>query len=345
MSIRHQAFFARRLATLLGAGISLPEAFSFIAKSSRKKKNMHATYHWIIEKIKSGQTASDALSASKIFHKSLVHLVEVGESSGSISEALNQAALMLERRDGLTKKIIGIMIYPVFIGCATLGIAGFLVMYIFPKIVPLVTGMNIQIPLLTQGLMIVSALLIRHWPIVFGGGAGTALLVFIIWKLSSVVRESIRRIVFLVPIVGSIFKGYILIEIFSSLSLLLEHGELLPISLESIRDGTSYTEYEKLFTRAIEVVNKGAKLSDAFAGQRLVPELAADLIETGERTGGVAAACAHIARIYESEVEDLIQRISRIIEPVLMLCMGGVVGSIALSIVLPIYEITNHLNH
>jgi type II secretory pathway component PulF len=70
-----------------------------------------------------------------------------------------------------------------------------------------------------------------------------------------------------------------------------------------------------------------------------------DLIETGERTGGLASACSNIARMYESETDETIQRISRVIEPVLMLCMGGVVGSIALSIVMPIYEITNHLNH
>ena len=134
-SLYGQAQYARRMATLLAAGISLPEALSFLLKSVVKKKTIHRVFSVICTEVERGRTYSETLQASELFDTSLVHMVRIGERSGSLEQALIRAAEMLERRDQLSKKLTGIMVYPAFIGIATLGIAGFLVMYIFPKII------------------------------------------------------------------------------------------------------------------------------------------------------------------------------------------------------------------
>jgi type II secretory pathway component PulF len=125
LSIREQARCAHRLAILLKAGISLPEAFSFIAKSFSKKKSIHAIFIRIIKKVITGQRCSSVLAEESIFDQAFIYLMQIGEESGSLEEALDHAAAMLERRDDMSKKITGVMIYPVFITFATLAIACF----------------------------------------------------------------------------------------------------------------------------------------------------------------------------------------------------------------------------
>ncbi len=345
LSIQRQIRITRRLATLLGGGISLPESLSFIVRSIPEKTRLHRQFSSIVEAVKKGQLCSTALGDTHLFDSSLLHMVRIGERSGSLEHALLEASSMLERRDDMSKKIIGVMIYPVFISIATIGIAFFLILYIFPKIIPLVTSMNIPLPFLTRLLMLVNSLFVHHWLLIAVSLGGLLSGVIFIWKVSQYSHEVARAILFRIPILGILFSAPIIIQIFKSLGLLLEHGELLPRALGAVRDGMHQTELKRLLDCSIQSINKGGKLSETFRGNYLFPSLILDLIETGERAGGISLACSNIARIYEVELNEIIQRISRIIEPVLMLGMGGVVGSIALSIVMPIYEITNHIGH
>ncbi|MEI6057793.1 MAG: type II secretion system F family protein [bacterium] len=351
LNARAQARFARRCATFLGGGISLPDTLGFIARSIPDKNKLHQIYIVMIGAVNTGQSFSTALAASQLFDSAFVHLVRIGESSGSLEEALIQIAATLERRDELSKKLTSVMIYPAFISAATLGIALFLILYIFPKIIPLVTSMGIPLPLLTRILLSIQAALTHHWLMIMLCCAGAISLLTLFWKMSARFREYIRAILFLLPIVGRMLRAMAVISIFKPLGLLLDRGEVLPVALSSVRDGLPYSEFKRIVDNSIFLVTRGGKLSEAFTSMRhivfrrtIFDSIIIDLLETGERTGSVAHACENIARIYESELDETIDRISRVIEPLLMLGMGGVVGSIALSIIMPIYEITNHLS-
>lgn len=352
LSIAEQARIARRLSILLGEGIPLLES----ARLMKKPARVQVAFSSIATQISHGQTCSVSFEATGAFDQSLVEMIRIGEQSGTLAGAFARAAVFLDSRDNLSKKITGAMIYPAFIACATLGIAIFLVVFIFPKIIPLITGMNIPLPFLTRVLMVVSDLLVRCWLIIISGISIGAVAAKILWKYSRLMRRLIRRLLFSVPIIGAIFRGRMMVEIFRPLGLLIEHGELVPKAIVSVGKSlrTRNEEYSRAIFAAARAVVLGENLATALISRfpkfpysvfspALFPSIVTEFLEIGERTGSMAGACSHIASIYEAEVEESIKRITQIIEPALMLGMGLTVGSIALSIVMPIYSITSHL--
>jgi type IV pilus assembly protein PilC len=339
LSIAEQSRIVRRLSTLLGAGISLIEATQLMKSSAR----MSSIFTNISGNISKGTTCSKAFETTGVFDQSLVEMICIGEQSGTLGSAFARAGMFLESRDNLSKKITGAMIYPAFIACATFGIAVFLVVYIFPKIIPLITGMNIPLPFLTRLLMVVSDILTRRWLVIVVGIVVGILVAKLLWKYSAVVRRWSRRFLFSLPIVGAIYRGRMMVEIFRPLGLLLDHGELVPRALVSVGKSlrNRNEEYSRALFFAAKTVIDGENITASL--RKLFPSIVTEFLEIGERTGSVAGACSHIATIYEAEIEESIKRITQVIEPTLMLCMGLTVGAIALSIVMPIYSITSHL--
>ncbi len=342
-SVGEQIRFSRRVAALLGAGMSIAEAFLFVERSmSGKKKDVVKE---IIEEISRGRQCSEIFSGIGAFDRSLMHMVAIGEKSGSLETAFAQAALLLEKRQALSRKVYGALIYPGFIACATAGIAIFLVVYIFPKIIPLITGMNIPLPFLTRILIFVSHILVYHWLLIIAASVCLLAGIYLVWNYVRLVRRAAGIIFMHIPLAGAIFRAKILIQIFKPLGLLLGHGEHIPEALVSVAGIIGNDEYaEALRAGAVQVTRGESFAKYVSAHEHIFPQLVIDFLETGERTGGIAIACEHIAALYESEVDESVKHISTIIEPVLMLGMGIVVGGIALSIVMPIYEITGHLS-
>lgn len=342
LSIAEQGRITRRLSTLLSAGIPLLEAVRLIQKPA-------AVWKIIVAKISEGRTCSEAFKASAAFDQSLIEMIRIGEQSGTLADAFIRAAIFLENRDNLSKKITGAMIYPAFIACATLGIAVFLVVVIFPKIIPLIAGMNIPLPFLTRMLIVVSGVLTGYWFVIIVGILVGIIMARLLWKYFGCIRRLIRRFVFIIPIMGAIFRGRMMVEIFRPLGLLLEHGELVPRALISVGKSLRNEQYADILFSAARIVTDGENLAVALTSPSRIfssgffPSIVGEFLEIGERTGTVAMTCGHIAAMYEAEVEESIKRITQVIEPVLMLGMGLTVGSIALSIVMPIYSITSHL--
>jgi type IV pilus assembly protein PilC len=302
----------------------------------------------VIEEVSSGQTFASALNKHFRMNDFLLTMVHVGEQSGSLGQSLHQAALILQGNDERKKKIIGAFVYPGFIALATLGISSFLVIYIFPKIIPLITSMKIELPLLTKIVMHISDTVRHDWYILFPGATLTFLLFYIVWIRTLFLKKFCFSILFSTPLLGKIFCSSAWVILLHPISALLGRGESLPLSLSCAGEISKYNFYTILFTEASEYVKTGGSLSDYFEIKsklypKYIPPLVIELLLMGEKTAGIKEACDHLIDIFKAEVEESIARLSQSIEPILMICMGCIVGSIALSIILPIYEITNHL--
>ena len=347
LSVAEQARLLRRFSSLLGAGISLLEAIRLMR---------HPLFDRVGQGIERGEIASSTFAQLRVFDRSVIEIMRIGERSGTLDQALYQAAASLESRDAVSRKITGALIYPSFIGCATLGIACFLIVYIFPKIIPLVVSMGIPLPIMTRVLMMVSRVLIQYWPAIILMVTCSGVMSVLLWKYSSAFSLLCRRLILSLPIIGGMIRSRIIVDIFRPRGLLLEHGELLPSALVSVSKSLSNADYKALLFTTSILINNGDSFAVSIAststrdGKRimsllknLIPHTVIDFIKIGERTGGLASACNHIATIYEAEVEELVKRMSVLVEPALMLGMGITAGAIALSIVMPIYEITNHL--
>lgn len=278
------------------------------------------------------------------FDPFVISMVAHGELSGILTISLKQASQIMEKRNEVGMKIIGACIYPALIVLATLCMSLFLVMYIFPKIVPLFSSMNITLPMLTRVVLRIYEILRQYGILIFGILLTGSASIYYLYRKNKKISSAIQIFFLTLPIIGNIIKKYFISIYCRNIGILLDCGQSLPIIIEWNRDSSSLEPYARAWNICRLEVVKGVPLSECLRSfQTLFPPIVSDMISIGERTGSLASMFHHVSCIYEQEIDDFVKALSTTIEPVLMIFMGGLVGSIALSIILPIYDITNHL--
>ncbi len=345
MNKKDQMIFSQRLSILISSGISLGEALRIITKMEKSPKKVKIQNH-ILESVEKGYSLSKSILSSKIkFDSTLLMMIKNGESSGTLSLSLKQAASTLERGIELKKKIISTLIYPMFIALATAGMALFLVLFIFPKIIPLLTSMNVSLPFLTKLVQKGYRFLIEYGIVTCVITFILIFCLFILYKKVLRVRKLFQFVIFKIPLIGITLKKIVISIYFRSAGMLLSHGQSLVSILDEAGKSKAYEVYKMFWEEGSREVSRGVSLSEYIKKYpHLFPSLVPDMISIGERTGKTNDMFIQISKIYEEEIDHSIKQFSTFIEPVLMILMGILVGSIALSIILPIYEITNHLS-
>lgn len=340
-----QIFFSQRLALLLNSGVSIIEALSMM-KNMDKSVQRKMVYDTFIEDIEKGISLSKSIKKIGLRFKDILFvLIQNGENGGNLSEALIQGHDYLEKKNEMNKKIINSLIYPAFIVLATIGMTLFLILYIFPKIIPLLTSLDIKPPLVTRIVQSLYYFLISYglW-----FGLGIVLMVFLfrfIIKKSEYIKYRIDLLILSTPFINNYIKIHTMSSICGIGEMLLASGKGLPDVLFFSKESSKNVVYKKVFSEMHEESVKGVSLSiSLYKNKKFFPSLLPDMCSLGERTGSLGTMLKHCSRIFEQDIDDSLKRFSSLIEPCLMVFMGLIVGSIALSIILPVYEITNHLS-
>lgn len=346
MNKKQQLHFIHMCGVLLESGISIREALSIIQKQNQNKKQ-GSIIQKIQEKVEKGMPLSKSITDSGIkLEPTLAAMITFGENSGTLSASLLRGIDMIETSGNMKRKIIGALVYPTFIGIATLVMTLFLVMYIFPKIMPLFTSMNIRLPFLTRLLLLTYTFLASSWIILlFCLILASAIFVYL-YKRKQLFRTKIQCCILVSPAIGKFFQFYHVATFSSSVASLLEVGQSLQNICSQLETGTSNEVYKKIWVDSRSKIEKGIALSECLQiHQKAVPSLAIDLISIGEKTGTLSHMFTQINKIFTDQIDDATKKLGTVLEPFLMIGMGLIVGSVALSIILPIYEITNHLTH
>ena len=236
------------------------------------------------------------------------------------------------------------MVYPIFITIATLIVTTVLTVYIFPKIMPIFESLHVPLPWSTLALIAVSDYL-RHW------GLWTLLgliLLGIVYIVLRVYRTDFRyrtdQLLFKLPFAGPIAKSYNLANFCRTMGLMLRSGLQIAVAMEITAETTTNLVYERSFTRIAECIRRGEPMSKQLAREpKLFPPIMTHMIAVGEKTGTLSTTLTYLAEMYEAEVDDQTKNLSSSIEPALMIVMGLLVGLIAVSVITPIYGITQHL--
>lgn len=333
----------KRLSLLIRSGMSIPEAVRTVGRGVRGELGRALTD--TATRVEGGGTVSAALSIhARVFAPISIQIVRVGEESGSLSESFSYLARELEKQARLRGKLVGALIYPVLLAFLTLLIAGGLVLFIFPKVLPLFGSLGAALPLPTRMMLAISGYLME-W--------GLITLVVLILLASAVSialakYEQLRRIraqiALRIPVVSSILTAYRLSTLARSLGVLLQAGMPLPDSLQGAGRATGHILYIESLESVAATVEEGNELRRGFAASVLFPPLVADILSAGEASGSLTEAAFHLADYYENEFEEATRKLSVLVEPVLMICMGLIVGFVAIAMILPIYSITDHLH-
>ncbi len=343
LSLKEKMFFARHLAIMSRAGMQILDVLKTLKRQSKSgafKKVMDS----LIESVRNGQFLSDGLLKYKnLFGEFFINIVHVGEISGSLSDNLEYLAESLQKRKDLESKVKGALVYPIIILVATGGITAGLTFFIFPKILPIFRSLNVTLPLITRIFIFISTFMIKH-------GIGMFVVAFAFlggfWLMLRVklFRYGWHRLLLALPVVGTMVQNFNMVSFIRGLALLLKSGVKIVQALEITGKSSSNLVYKKALLEISQSVGQGDPMSKHL-GERphLFPAVFTEMISVGEETGKLTDTGTYLADYYESELDSSTKALSNVLEPLLLVVMGFIVGFVALSIILPIYEVSQHV--
>lgn len=343
-STKERVLFAKRLSFLMKAGVGVHESIS-IVRNQTKSKRKQKLFDTVVADVAAGQFLSKSLARYEPqFGTFTINMIKIGEQAGVLSENLTYLAEELGKKQALERKVKGALIYPIFITLATLGVTTMLIIFIFPKIMPIFVSLNVKLPWTTRALLWLSEFLS-----VWGIWVLIGLIAF------SAVFEATRRVykplhygldwLFIrLPIVGSISRSYNCANFCRTLGLNLRSGVPLSEAMHTTAEVTNNLVYRRAYEEFAEIVQKGEKISTAMSKYKTIfPDMLPHMILIGETTGSLSQTLAYLSDMHEAEVDDATKNLSNSIEPILLIIMGLLVGVIAVSVIAPIYEVTKYI--
>ena len=344
-SSKEQTLFAKRLAFLVRAGVPLVTGLQMIKKQMGSKRKTQIL-EFIIADVESGKDLATSLSRFRtMFGGFTINIVRAGESGGILHQNLNYLAEELKKRHALKKKVVGALVYPLFIMAATLVVAGLLVLFVFPKIIPVFKSLQFELPLSTKILLAVSSFLLAYGLWLILGVIVCMILFGILNRKVLPVRRIVHTIILHIPLLGKMVQTYQLTNFTRTLGLLLKSGIRITSALTIVSDTTENVLYREAFLKISDEVATGRKLSSELTKRsRLFTALVPEMVAIGETSGNLSETLLYLSDMYENELDELTRGLSNAIEPVLMIFMGLIVGFIAISIITPIYGITQSLS-
>ena len=344
-TLKDQVYLAKRLAYLITAGVSVVESLHILRDQTAKKGQKQALNH-IAKDVASGQALSRSFAKyPQLFGDFGIHIIKVGESSGTLAQNLAYLASELTKKQVLRRKVVGTLVYPAFITVATIVVIVVLTVYIFPKIMPIFTSLNVPLPWTTRALIWTSAFL-QHWGLfVLLGMVAITVGIIVLRAQLPQVRYALDWLLVRLPIAGNLTKSYNLANFCRTLALLLKSGVRLSEGLCVTAETTKNVVYREAYFVFAEAALRGEPTSRGIALRTdIFPSMLSHMVAIGETTGNLVSTLEYLSDLYENDVDEMTKGLSSAIEPVLMIVMGLVVGLIAVSVITPIYEITQHLN-
>ncbi len=333
----------RNLGSMLTAGLSLVRALSVIERQSSNPR-LKGTIMQLQERINKGDPFHDALSDfPKIFNNLYVAMVKAGEESGGLAEALQTLSLQMQRSSELKKKIKGAMIYPAIVMVIMVGIGIMMMIYVMPSITDTFKSLEVDLPATTQALIVASDFMVAYTAYVLIGMVGFvmgfAYFLHTYWG-----NRIFSWIVVRLPMIGTIAKEANSARTARTLASLLKAGVDVLRSITITEEVMQNYYYKEILRDAAIKVEKGQLLSASFIERKdLYPVLVGEMISVGEETGQMSDMLEQLAGFYEGEVEHKTKDLSTIIEPLMMVVIGGSVGFFALAMIAPIYSISDSI--
>lgn len=338
----HIVIFTRQLSAMVGAGVPILRALSSLQKHAESPmlKTILAN---IIKDVEAGDTLADALAKyPNTFSDVYVNMVRAGEAAGILDDILKRLAHQQEKNATIRKKIKSAMTYPVvLVGITILAFFG-LMLFVIPQIGNILTdlgGEDAQLPLLTQVMLGISDMLIGYWWIMlplFGVG----IYFFLRYLKTPGGKRIFHRIVLRIPGLKSIITKVAVARFSRTFSALIGAGVPVLESLSVTAKAIGNTVFEDALYKAASAVESGATLSSEIEKLTIFPPIVAQMLAVGEETGQTDTVLVKVADFFEEEVDVAIDGISSIIEPVMIVFMGGMVGVIAASVMMPIASLS-----
>ena len=333
------AVFLRQLATMMKAGVPLVQSFDIIGKG-HENASVQELVLQIKENVESGNPFASALrNHPKYFDDLVCDLIYAGEQSGSLEQMLDRIATYKEKTEALKSKIKKAMMYPAAVVVVALAVTAILLIYVVPMFKDLFSGAGADLPALTAMVVAASENMQAYWYIYFGAIIGVVVGFVQANKRSSKFREIKDRLLLKFPIFGPLVQKAAVARYARTLATTFAAGVPLVDALDSAAGAAGNTVYRKAIMKIKEDVTSGLQINMAMTSTGVFPNMVNQMVAIGEEAGSVDTMLSKVADIYEQEVDDAVDGLSSLIEPFVIVFIGGVVGTIIVAMYMPIFKL------
>ena len=333
------AVFSRQLATMMSAGIPMVQAFEIIG-NGHEKPAMQKLVLDIKANIEGGSTLHESLAKFPLFFDDLfVNLVEAGEQAGALESLLDKIATYKEKTEALKKKIKKALFYPTAVLAVAIIVSAVLLIFVIPQFESLFKGFGADLPAFTQMVVNLSRW-VQHsgWMLVFiVGGIVYTFLHF--HKRSRNMRRFLDRMLLKFPVIGPILVKAAIARFTRTLATMFTAGVPLVEAMQSVAGATGNIVYEEATLRIKDEVATGQRLQRAMENTGLFPNMVIQMIAVGEESGSLDTMSSKVAEFYEAEVDNAVDSMSALMEPIIMAVLGVLVGGMVIAMYLPIFKL------
>jgi type IV pilus assembly protein PilC len=335
--------FTRQLSTLQDAGLPVLRSLRILEKQMKPSVLKNSLID-VVEDVESGMTLSEAFARHpKAFDRLYVNMVRAGEAGGALEVILKRLAEFKEKSQSLKKKIIGAMVYPAVVICVAVGILMFIMVFIIPKFKSIFVDFNLQLPWMTKMLIDISDWMAKYWfwipifPVAFW-------LMLKLIRLSKTGNYVLDWLTLFIPIVGGLVKKTIIARTTRTLGTLVSSGVPILEALSIVRDTANNAVFEKMFQRVLESIREGDTIAEPLKKARLVDDMVCNMIEVGEETGDLDTMLYKVADFYDEEVDNTVKSLISLLEPIMIVFLGGAIGFIVIALFLPLIKLLEGLS-
>jgi len=332
--------FTRQFAAMTSAGLPLVQCMDILAGQTEAKLLQEALKRVSID-IQSGNTLADSMRKHpKIFNELYCNMVAAGESSGDLDGILNRLASYMEKSSRLQRKIKGAMAYPVVLAIIAVGATGVLLTFVVPQFAGMFTEMGGTLPVPTQIVMGISEFLQKFILLIIATIAGTIFAIRAYYKTEPG-HYTIDNLLLKIPMIGDLLRKTSVSRFSETLATLLSSGVGILQALDITARTSGNKVIEQGLLNSIEKITAGHTIAEPLEETGLFPPMVTHMIAVGEKTGDISSMLEKVAQFYEEEVDAAVDAVMAMMEPIMIVVMGGVIGSLLIAMYLPMFDMVS----
>lgn len=341
ISAKDVAIFTRQFATMIEAGIPIVQAFEIVGKG-HDNPSMQDLLASVRQDIESGTNLSTALGKHPLYFDSLYcNLVSAGEQAGILDTILEKVATYKEKVEAIKGKIKSALFYPSAVITVAFIITAILMIFVIPEFSSLFKSFGAELPALTLGVVHVSNIFRHYWWAIFGGLGGTVFFLGYSYKRSIKMQETLDRVILRAPVVGLIVKKATIARYARTLATMFAAGVPLVESLDAVAGAAGNRVYYDGIMDIKAEVSTGSQLQSSMEKTGLFPNMVIQMVAIGEESGELDTMLSKVADFYEEEVDNAVDSLSSLMEPVIMVVLGVIVGTLVIAMYLPIFKLAS----
>ena len=336
--------FIKNLSVMMKAGLPVSRSLRILSTQTTNPR-LNKIITQIGNQVESGTTLADAIGHfPKVFSEIFISMVRVGEASGTLEASLDYLADQTQRDYDLISKARGALTYPIVVLLA-LGLVGFLMFtFVLPKLTATFIEFDVKLPLMTRMVISLVDIFAKYGIFIFVGWVGL-IAGFVYWRRTASGKTVIHKLIFYLPLISGIVIKINLARFVRVFASLIKSGMPIVDALDVSSHVVGNIYYQRTISDAASKVKIGSPLTTAFRKEpKLFPTLVIEMMEVGEESGTIETVLMEVANFYESDVEQTMKNLSSILEPILMMVIGAVVGFLAVALITPIYSITQSIS-